>query len=66
MNEMELFINPAAAATSGNRNKNYNNSPTSLVSSRGERISRTPANADLLDRLEKLDDSHRKDIGHLA
>ena len=59
MNEMESFINPqknAAATIQASHAHNIADSPTSLISSRGQSVAKTNANAALLERLERLDD----------
>lgn len=64
MNEMELFINPGAAAAS--RAHTIDNSPArSLVSSSGVKVNVTTANAGLIERLDRIDDGQRGNMGQI-
>ena len=67
MNEMELFINPLASAGKHAQAAGQMHSASSLISSRGAPVSRTTANAGLLERLELIDRvSAPRDLQHLG
>ena len=72
LGEMESFINPAAAAEATQTLSNkkttghiHQQSPTSLVSSRGSRVARNQENSILLDRLERINHMAPKDLLNL-